>query len=409
MNFSWVFTGSIVYNACQFGIFVTLAKFLDVASVGIFTLAFAIVAPIIMFFNLELRGVQATDARNEYNFSDYLALRIITNAIAFWVVIGVCFFSGYDAQTVLVIILVAVAKTVEATSDVIFGLFQKREQMDRIGKSYIIKGLGGLLCLAITIRVTSSLSAGVTALGMWWVLVLLFYDIRNVRRVDSFVPRFHRKTLVGLAWLSMPLGIVMGLISLNTNIPKYFIQSYMGRDALGFFGAMSYIVAGFIQVMSGLGNASVPRLAKYYVHQRGAFVKLFGKLMVIAIVLGVMVLLFSIIFGKRFLAIIYTQAYAAQHSTFVLLSAVCAINFLCFVLGYAMTAVRYFRIQVPLFAVATGASAIACMFLVPTYGLKGAALAMMCSAGIQMVGSILVVTHSLICYDKLPDAEPAAM
>lgn len=48
-------------------------------------------------------------------------------------------------------------------------------------------------------------------------------------------------------------------------------------------------------------------------------------------------------------------------------------------LGYGMTALRYFRVQIPLFASVVGISALVCFFLVPVSGLKGAALALVSS------------------------------
>ncbi len=50
--------------------------------VGQFALGLAIAAPVVMFTNLQLRGVLATDARNEYRFGDYLALRLCATLLA---------------------------------------------------------------------------------------------------------------------------------------------------------------------------------------------------------------------------------------------------------------------------------------------------------------------------------------
>src|SRR5262245_13252375 len=65
-NFLWTLAGNVVYAGCQWGMLIVLAKLGTPAMVGEFSLGLAICAPIFMLSNLNLRGVQATDARGEY-------------------------------------------------------------------------------------------------------------------------------------------------------------------------------------------------------------------------------------------------------------------------------------------------------------------------------------------------------
>src|SRR3954469_7592651 len=81
-NFSWTFAGNVVYAGCQWGMLMVLAKLGSPERVGQFALGLAVTAPILMFSNLQLRAIQATDARREYRFGHYLALRLATTALA---------------------------------------------------------------------------------------------------------------------------------------------------------------------------------------------------------------------------------------------------------------------------------------------------------------------------------------
>lgn len=80
-NLSWTFAGNVVYGACQWGMLVVLAKLGSPEIVGQFTLGFAVTAPVLMFTNLQLRLVQATDAKHQYLFGDYCGLRLISTHI----------------------------------------------------------------------------------------------------------------------------------------------------------------------------------------------------------------------------------------------------------------------------------------------------------------------------------------
>jgi len=88
-NFSWTFTGNLIYAACQWGMLVVLAKLGSPEMVGQFTLGLAVTAPVIMFTNLQLRGIQATDAKGDYVFSDYLGLRLIGTGLALLIIAGI--------------------------------------------------------------------------------------------------------------------------------------------------------------------------------------------------------------------------------------------------------------------------------------------------------------------------------
>jgi O-antigen/teichoic acid export membrane protein len=147
-NFSWTLAGNVVYAGCQWGMLVVLAKFGSPEKVGQFALGLAVTAPIIMFSNLQLRAIQATDARREYRFGHYLALRLATMALALFVIVGIA--CTYRLESALVILAVGLSKAFESLSDVVYGLLQFHERMDRIALSMMIKGPLSLAALSAT-------------------------------------------------------------------------------------------------------------------------------------------------------------------------------------------------------------------------------------------------------------------
>ena len=72
--------------------------------VGQFALALAVTGPVIMFFNLELRAVQATDAQGQYRFHDYLSLRLIMCFVAMAVIVGIGMVGNYEHEAMAVIL-----------------------------------------------------------------------------------------------------------------------------------------------------------------------------------------------------------------------------------------------------------------------------------------------------------------
>src|SRR4029077_9799987 len=74
-NFAWILAGNVMSAACQWGAIVAMAKLGSSFMVGQFALGLAIATPVLMFTNLHLRAVQATDARRLCSFAEYLRLR----------------------------------------------------------------------------------------------------------------------------------------------------------------------------------------------------------------------------------------------------------------------------------------------------------------------------------------------
>ncbi len=401
-NFSWTFIGNAVYAGCQWGMIVLIAKFGSPEMVGQFTLGFAITAPIMMFANLHLRAVQATDAKYQFAFGDYLGLRIITTGLALLIILAITLISGYSWQTSLVVLLVSLAKAFDSISDVLHGFIQQHERMDRIAVSLIVKGPLSLILLGVGIYISGNVLWGLFGLVLSWGLVLAVLDFRNVALLLNGTlgltvkPYWNFKTQRNLIKLSFPLGFVMMLISLNTNIPRYFIEQNLGVGKLGIFAAIAYLMVVINMIVSALGESASPKLAKYYANSEStSFSKLLLQLVGIAAILAVIGVSVAFIGGQHILKLLYREEYAEQTNIFILLMVAAGIGYISSFLGYGMTAARYFRIQMPLFGLVTTVSAITCAWLIPTNGLEGAAIALILSAIVQAIVSMLVIFHAL--------------
>jgi O-antigen/teichoic acid export membrane protein len=380
-------------------------------------------------------------------FGDYLALRLIGTTLAMLVIIGIVFTAGYRTETSLSILCIAVAKAFESISDVCYGFIQQNEQMDRIAHSMMFKGILSLILMSLGVYISGGVLWGTVGLAVAWGIVLISFDLpntsgfllkylplkpvrspettpvmiikphwseRNLYRLARLslplglakilfyskltVPRsrWDFKTLAKLAWLSLPLGFVMMLISLNLNVPRYFIQNYLGEKTLGIFGALSYLMVVGNIVISALAESSSARLASYYAAaERRKFTVLLLQLTIIFGGFGIGCVLFAWIGGKQFLTLIYRPEYAQQQELFLLLAIAAGIGYVSSGLGYAMTAARYFRVQIPLFIAVTATSALGCLWLIPKLGMKGAALALIMAAVVQLLLNSSVIAHAM--------------
>jgi O-antigen/teichoic acid export membrane protein len=410
INFSWILIGNVVYSACQWGMLTVIAKLSTPEMVGQFALGLAVTAPVMMFANLQLRSVQATDARRDYLFSDYLGLRLITTALAFVLIAGLTVIGRYREETAAVILIVGLSKSFEAISDVFFGLLQQRERMDRIAKAMMLKGVLALALMSVLLLISKSLVFGVVGLLAANIITLIAYDIPSgvllLRDFDGsetaswgmarLLPRWNFHRLQELSYLALPLGFVMMLISLNTNIPRYFIEHYLGERELGIFAAMAYLIIAGTTVTGALGQSATPKLAKYYAGESGKeFSGLLLKMVGIGAVMGATGLLLALTVGKPLLTVLYRPEYAQHVDVFVWLMLAAGLQYMASFLGYGMTAARRFLAQLPLFLAVTVTSVLMSLLLIPLYGQQGAAVALLIAAGLQLVGSAWILMATL--------------
>lgn len=376
-NFAWILGGSLIYSFCQWGLLVTIAKFGTAKLLGQFALGLAISAPIIMFTNLQLRAIEATDARNQYKFGDYLGLRISMTFIFLVIVVGLICFSQHQFQTKLVVLGVALFKSFEALSDIVYGYMQKFERMDYIGISLSLRGIFSLIIFAVTFILTQKLFIAILGLSTIWFLVLIFYDLVNLKMWTVLKARVEKQTLLKLFWTALPLGIVAMLVSLSSNIPRYFIVSKWGESDLGYFASLAYIVLAIQKIVLALGESIRPRLAKYYAEDKlSEFKYLLMQILGFVMFIGVFALIISFLFGKEILTILYQPEYAEYVNVFIWLMLGGLIYYLSLIFNDGMIAAQYFKIQMPIFISVNLIIVISCIILVPSHGILGAAIAL---------------------------------
>jgi O-antigen/teichoic acid export membrane protein len=310
---------------------------------------------------------------------------------------------GYGLEVMLVVLIVAGAKVVESLSDVIYGRLQKHERLDLVAISMMLRGPGALVLFAGLIWLTGEVVWGVAGMLVAWALVLLGFDLVAARRFDRPPPekedlpaREGRLTTVKrLALLSLPLGVVGLLDSLNVNLPRYVIERSLGEAALGYFAAMAYLIVAGNMVVGALSASASPRLSRTYIEDIAGFKRLIWKLVQFGTAFGVGVFLLSLFFGREILTFLYTPEYAAHVDVFVWLMVAAAFGYVARFLVWSMTAARYLKAQAPLYAVTLLVLGGLCVLLTPAHGLLGAAWAICAGMLTLLVGAAAVNVHAV--------------
>jgi O-antigen/teichoic acid export membrane protein len=384
-NFSWTFAGNLVYAAGQWATLMLLAKLADPVMLGQFALGLAITTPVFMLANLSLRNVLVTDARGKIPFGGYLGLGLITTPLAMLLVGGITLGCDYSSETAKVVLAVTLAKTMESISLILYGLMQRQERMDRVGRSQIFRGILPPLGMGLCLWLTGNVLWGALTMAAAWGLVLVAYDLPNAARLlakmrrnssspDTLKPLFDPVTLRRLLVTALPLGLTFMFVALNINMPRYFLDEH----SLGIFAAVaSPILVGNTIILS-LGQANLPRLARASADRDlAAFKALLLRLLALATILGVSGLLLALLAGGPILRLLFTTEIAEHTYLLSLLAIAAVLEFNAAILGTAVTATRAFGRLLAAFAAIAPLTLLLSVLLVPILGLPGAAWALM--------------------------------
>jgi O-antigen/teichoic acid export membrane protein len=394
-NFAWTFAGNVLYSASQWAVLSLIAKLGDREMLGRYALAVAVATPVVMLSHLNLRAVLATDTEYRHSFGDYLAVRLRATALGLAAIAVIAFVSGGSWTVTATILLVGMSLSAETVSDIYYGAMQRRERMDLVARSMMIRGGASVAVLGAVLWVTRDLVAAVAALAIGRIAVLVVYDLPRGTAgeiLETTASRARREILSA----ALPLGVVLMLASLNANLPRYAIEYHLGTAELGAFAAVASFITVGRTVMNALGQAATPRLARSFSQRnRRRFGRLAAGLTGVALGLGAAGVLCAVLLGTFVLAVVFRPEYAAHNSLLISVMFAAIPMYVAIAIGYLLTSTRAFSAQMPLLAVATGTCAIASWLLVPRMGLTGAAAALAIAALAQVAGGILILRHRM--------------
>lgn len=394
-QFGWALGGNAFYAGCQWASLIAIARLGSPEDLGTFALGLAISAPIFIFAQLKLRQVQATDTRREYEFGDYLGLRLTTTALACTTVAGVALLSGSSPQTTCTILVIALAKGCESLSDLAYGLLQRYERLDLVARSMMSKGMLSVALLGLGLWLGESIVWGAAGLAAAFAITLLLdasmlltvarHEVSKAGEAPiSLRPRWRMPVQRRLIALTLPLGFVTMLGALQTNIPRYVVQHELGEAELGIYSALAYLLTAGSTTVTALSQAAVTRLATYHTQgNRRSFTRLLARTVGIGCLVGGAGLAVSLTMGEPLLRLVYGAPYAARADVLDWLMLTAWVRYAYTFLGTAANAMRKYRFQPAVHGLGSLAVALGAYFWVPLHGILGAAWALLAAALVE--------------------------
>ena len=317
-SFTWSLVGNLGYNLTQCFLVVALARLGTSSMVGQFALAQAISAPIFLMVGLNLRAVRSTDVKRVWSADQYGKLRFVLNVLSLLVTVGVGLVIGLRGTSLAVLVIIAMAKSAEATSQLMYGYFQIRLRLDLVSRSFLLRAGLGAAGFVGALVATGGLPEACLGMLAGWVLVYLVHDApleRRLLRDDvAIADRVDQSaTVAQLARKAFPLGLDAGVASLANNVPRYSIQAQLGTAALGTYAALAYLGQVATMLTGAMADALIGRLAiEADRRDARAFKRSMTTLLVFGMGVSGVIILGAWAFGAQVIGLLLGDAYVDQ-------------------------------------------------------------------------------------------------
>lgn len=233
-KFIWNIVGTSfnAFNSLFFLIIVTRIQGLNDA--GIFTLAFSTACILYVIGTYSGRIYQVTENNKNITDNDYIVNRIISCIIMMIITLVFVAIKKYELYKASIFLILAGYKCLEAFSDVLYGIMQKNEQLDKVGKSYFAKSLLSLLIFILIEKITKNLAFSSIAIVAVYVIIMIIYDLPTISKYYN--KKIDKNNVLLIFRNGFFIFAVTFLSMYLLNAPKFAIDNFLTEDIQAIFG-----------------------------------------------------------------------------------------------------------------------------------------------------------------------------
>ncbi|BAH17378.1 hypothetical protein [Macrococcoides caseolyticum] len=218
--------GNISYGVSQWIILLGILKIFGVYDAGIYSLGVAIISPLVLLFSLGLNTLYVTDKRFDYKI--YAYNRNFYTVFMFITYFIILVLLNKSIEILLLLILIGFQKILETQFDMIFAYYIEKKQQDKIGKIKLLQSFMIIFAFIIFGIFFKNLIGIFILIDSLFIMQLIYHD----RILGT---SFKIKLNTELLQSGLLLSFALLLSSLNTNIPKYYLEINGSTEYVGIF------------------------------------------------------------------------------------------------------------------------------------------------------------------------------
>ena len=309
---------------------------------------------------------------------------------------------NYSGIKLNIVLLICLFKALEAFSDVLYGIMQKKECLYKSGQSLTLKSVLGLLFFFVTNIITKDLVLSIIVLNFINIIIILFWDIRIINRIKnvSLLGEMSSKTeIIGILKREFFVFVnsFAGVYILNSS--KYAIDVYLTETFQAVFG---YIMMPATVMILFTQFILLPFLNKFKELYKNGKIKEFEilgrKIKSSVLAFGFLAVIIAYLIGPEVLSFIYGVNLLEYRGYLMIIIASYILYSISYVNLVILTTMRKTFIQFVVYVISMLVAFIVSNILVKNYGILGATIAIAITLTVQFVLYIMIT--KLIMYKE---------
>lgn len=305
-NFIWntLGTGLNAFNSLFFMIIATRVNGIEQA--GIFTIAFSTACILYAIGLYAGRVYQVTELNDKISDKDFIVNRILTCFSMIIFLILFCIFRKYDIEKAVIFLLLTIYKALEAFSDIIYGILQKHDKLDIVGKSLFLKSILSILLFLIIDLLIKNIIVAIISMIIICIIIIIFYDFRKVYKYIDFKQKINWENVINILKKGFFVFAISFLGMYVVNAPKYSIDTYLTSDFQTIFGIIVMPATIMSLVAQFLIHPYLNQIVELYKTKNlKGLEKLILKILGIIGCFGVLATILGYLLGTQVLGLIY--------------------------------------------------------------------------------------------------------
>lgn len=395
-NFIWNILGTGLNAFTSFFFLIAVTRINGITDAGIFTLAYSTACILYVIGTYAGRVFQVTEANKEITNKDFIFNRFLSCLLMMLLTVAFVLLKRYNLYKSSIFILLSFYKCLEAFSDVLYGVLQKNDLLNKVGKSYFIKALLSIIAfIAVDILTHNLIASCVTAI-LLWIVVIATYDLTNIRGLVEFKENININNVLGIFKNGFFVFIITFLGLYIMNAPKYAIDNYLTEDIQAIFGiiVMPATIMGLVgQFLIHPFLNSIVKL--YNEHDIKGLNKLVLKIILYIVVFGVVASILAYFLGIPVLNLVYgidLNGYQLQLVAIIIASTLYNIGV---IYSSVLTTIRHTFVQFIIYVIVSIFALITSNIFTLNIGIEGSVLAYFLIMFLQFI-FYLVVTNVIL-------------
>ncbi|MCH5166321.1 MAG: lipopolysaccharide biosynthesis protein [Erysipelotrichales bacterium] len=390
-NFIWNVLGSTLNATTSLFFLIIVTRLNGVNDAGIFTFAFSTACLLEVIGTYYGRAYQVTERDKKFSNSDFLYSRYFSCALMMLAAFIFSFSRSYSIYKIIIILLLAFYKMLEAFSESLYATIQKNNELYKVGISLFLKGLCSLVIFIFTDYITNNIIFSIIGMILIYILLILFYDIKNVRLYNEKKTRFDNKKIMLLFKSGFFTFLFTLLIQYIINAPRYAIDNVLSDNYQTIFGIIVMPATVIILFGQFMIHPFLVRLTNQLNEKKiGDFCALVAKLGVCLFIIGFLANVVAYFIGIPFLELVYGLELKEYLLSLLIIISGATLYGVSFIISNALIAMRKTKVQCVIYIIASLFALVISNILVNSYGVFGATLAYLGTMTLILIMYIIV-------------------